>query len=161
MRFLKNSHDHFSIQLPAHTGWVSTWLRRRFFSGVVIKADQLEVVRQLPKDALLVYATKYKSKFDYLFYHTRYGQLRLPTPEIGLGYAVWIWQPLLRIARILLAGLDHLIGSHKLRDPYRSGHIRTELEAGKAAFVSLVEDKGFYRRFVKSKGDPIQYLLDI
>jgi glycerol-3-phosphate O-acyltransferase len=160
-RFLKNSHDHFSLQLPAHTGWVSTWLRRRFFSGVVIKPDQLEVVRQLPKDALLVYATKYKSKFDFLFYHTRYGQLRLPTPEIGLDYTVWFWQPLMRIARILLAGLDHLIGHHKLRDPYRSGHIRKELEAGKAAFVSLVEDKGFYRRFVKSKGDPIQYLLDI
>jgi glycerol-3-phosphate O-acyltransferase len=160
-RFLKGSHNHFSSQLPAQTGWVSTWLRRRFFSGIVIKPDQLEVVRRLPPDALLVYATKYKSKFDFLFYHTRYGQMRLPTPEIGLGYNVWGWQPLLRVARVLLAGLDHLIGTRKLRNPYRSGHIRAELEAGKAAFVSLVEEKGFYRRFVKSKDDPIQYLLGI
>ncbi len=160
-RLLRGSHNHFSLQLPAHTGWVSTWIRRRFFSGVVIKPDQLEVVRQLPQDALLVYATKYKSKFDFLFYHTRYGQLRLPTPEIGLGYAVWAWQPLIRIIRILVAGLDHLVLNRKLRDPYRSGHIRSELEGGKAAFVSLVEEKGFYRRFVKSKGDPIQYLLEV
>jgi glycerol-3-phosphate O-acyltransferase len=160
-RLLKGSHNHFSNQLPTHTGWVSTWLRRRFFSGIVIKPDQLEVVRQLPKDALLVYATKYKSKFDFLFYHSRYGQLRLPTPEIGLGYTVWVWQPLMRIFRILLAGLEHLMEAHKPRDPYRSGHIRAQLENGKAAFVSLVEDKGFYRRFVKSKDDPIQYLLSI
>jgi glycerol-3-phosphate O-acyltransferase len=160
-RFLKGTHDHFSSQLPPHTGWTSTWIRRRFFSGIIIKPDQLEVIRQLPKDALLVYATKYKSKFDFLFYHTRYGQLRLPTPEIGLGYSVWTWQPLLRIGRILLAGLDHLIETRRPRNPYRSGHIRAELEGGKAAFVSLVEEKGFYRRFVKSKDDPLQYLLGI
>ena len=132
-----------------------------FFSGIEIRKDQIAVLENVPEDAIVVYATKYKSYFEYLFYHTRYKENGTRPPEIGFDYEVLMLQPLSRILRMIYAHLDHLCQRFALPDPYTSGYIRDELGKGRAGLLSLVERKGFYRRFVKADTDPLRYLIEM
>ncbi|MBW2738499.1 MAG: 1-acyl-sn-glycerol-3-phosphate acyltransferase, partial [Deltaproteobacteria bacterium] len=160
--FLKRTYNHFLCYLPVNIGFFSSWILKLFFSGVKLDKEQTSVIRKIPKESIIIYVTKHKSYFKYLFYHTRYRQEGLPVPEIGLDYRVAIWQPVSRIFRIILAYLDYIF-YNKAWPPnaYKSGYIKHELIRGRSGLLSLVEEKGFYRRFVKEKADPIRYLIEI
>ncbi len=158
---LAGTHHHFLCFFPQHSGKLAYILRRLFYSGIQISKEQLAVFKSLPENAIIVHVNKYKNYFDYLFYHTRYQQLKLPLPEIGLGYRVIFWQSLTRLFKIALAHLDHLLKYRSFPNPYESGYIEKELLDGRCAFLSLVEEKGFYRRFVKKEIDPLRYLINM
>jgi len=158
---LQGSHNHFSCYLPKNVGFISSSVFRLFFSGVTVEKDQTEKFNTLPEDAVIIYAGKYKTYFEYLFYHTRYQQNGIKPPEIGFDYKIFIWQPISRIFRIIFAHLDHLCQHFALPDPYKSGYIREELLKGKAAILSLLEKEGFHRRFVRENPDPIRYLIEM
>ena len=156
---LDGTHQHFFNYLPIKKGRISTWLLKLFFSGIKDNDDQLSIIRNIPDDATIVYLNKFKSKFDFLFYHTRYPIYHLPAPEIGMGYRFFILQPITRTLRILLSAVDSFLLHFKQPDPYHDSYFSRELSNGKCAFMSLVEKKGFYRRFVKSQIDPISFLI--
>ncbi|WP_319525140.1 1-acyl-sn-glycerol-3-phosphate acyltransferase [uncultured Desulfosarcina sp.] len=123
--------------------------------------EQADIIKNIPEDAIIVYTTKYKSGFDFLFAHTRYRQQRLPVPQLLFDSEVYLWQPISRVLRICLAYLDELIQRHRIHNPYRSGYYERSLLSSGCALVWLVEKKGFYRRFVKDKVDPLRYLIEI
>jgi glycerol-3-phosphate O-acyltransferase len=158
---LKGTHDHFLCEIPTDTGTLSSLGLEYLFAGIVMENEQLEKLKRLPSNALIVYITKYKSHFDYLFYHTRYRKIKQPVPELGLNYRFFWLQRVSRIFRVSLAHLDILVRQRSFHNPYHGGFIRNQIKAGRAAFISLVEKKGFYRRFVKSKKDPIEYLIEL
>lgn len=158
---LKGQQHHFSCFLPDKKGFTASRLLRLFFRGITVGNDQMAALDKIPEDAIVVYVTKYKSNFKYLFYHTRYRQLRCRFPEIGMGYDVLLWQPVSRIFRISLFYLDHILHHFSFPDPYESGYMRNELLAGRTALLSLVSPRGFYRRFVKSETGPIEYLVEM
>jgi len=160
-RLLKNSHDHFFCFLPSPTGNLSAFLLDRLFQGVFMGAEQADIVKNIPEKVIIVYTTKYKSGFDFLFAHTRYRQQRLPVPQLVFDSEIYLWQPLSRALRICLAYLDELVQRHRIHNPYRSGYYERALLSSGCALLSLVEKKGFYRRFVKDKIDPLRYLIDI
>jgi len=64
---LQGTHNHYSCYLPKDIGWVSSFIFKLFFSGIDIRKEQIAVLEQLPKDAVIVYAGKYKSYFEYFF----------------------------------------------------------------------------------------------
>ena len=64
--------DHYSCYLPGRIGFLSSFILKQFFSGIKLDEDQTDVIKKVPKDGIIVYATKPKSHFEYLFYHTRY-----------------------------------------------------------------------------------------
>ncbi len=156
---LQGTHNHFFCQLPKSTGLISNAALRLFYSGITVTKEQTLNLKQLHKEGIIVYVTKHKSYFLYLFYYIRYQKEGLPFPQIGFDYNVIIWQPISRFFRILLGSLDHLFLKGRLPNPYQSEFIQKELINGQAALLSLVEKKGFYRRFIKAKTDPIQYLI--
>ena len=157
---LRGSHHHFLAYLPAQKGMFSSWIMQRFYSGIKDDKQQLEIIRSLPKDATIVYLNKFKSYFDFLFYHSRFIQNRLPVPEMGLNYRVLFFQPISRLLRTVLSKFDYVTLNWKLPDPYRDGYYQAELNQGTSAFLSLVNEKGFYKRFVKAKADPIRHLIE-
>ncbi len=159
--FIQNTHDHYLCVLPSHPKSLSHKMLKTFFRGITMGTDQTAKTQALEPDAILVYATKFKSHFDFLFCHTRYAQDRLRVPKIGLGYRLKIWQPISRLPKILVAHLDHLLRHRSLPNPYHSGFIKSELLSGQCAFFSLVEKRGFYQRFVKSAIDPVEYLIEM
>ncbi|WP_372677592.1 1-acyl-sn-glycerol-3-phosphate acyltransferase [Desulfosarcina sp.] len=158
-RLLNHSHDHYFCSLPSPTGTISALFLNRLFSGIFMGGEQADIVKNIPAGAIIVYTTKYKSRFDFLFAHTRYRQLRLPVPQLSFDSDIYLWQPVSRIFRICLAYLDEWVQRHRIKDPYRSGYYQRALLASGCGLLSLVEKKGYYRRFVKEKTDPLSYLI--
>lgn len=156
---LEGTHNHFFCYLPGNLGFLSSFILKLFFSGIKINEHQVAVLKNIPENATVVYVTKYKNNFEHLLYHTRYRQEGLPFPEIGLDHKMFMWQPVSRIFRILLSHIDYLFHNLSLPDPYESGYIRQELVKKRSALLSLVDDRGFYRRFVKTRKDPVEYLV--
>ena len=160
MRCLQGTYDHFVFYLPSRSGLVP-WLLERLFTGIVIDPSHLDIVRRLPADAIVIYTSKFKSYFEYLFYHTRYRQEKLGVPELGFGFRCWPLQPVSRLLRSLLAHMAWLFQHWRWLDPYASGYWRRQLLDGKRALLPLVEKHGFYRRFVKAQTDPLRFLIEL
>ncbi len=158
---LGGSHHHFSCFLPPHLGGMVGGLFRMVFSEITLDQEEIDRLRSIPPEAVVVYATKYKSRLEYFFYHTRYRMTGIRPPLIGFDYQVFLFQPVSRIFRMLLANADHFYQHLMLPDPYDHGFIESELKGGRAAILSLVERRGFKRRFVEANTDPIRFLIDI
>jgi glycerol-3-phosphate O-acyltransferase len=159
-KILNGTHLHYSCFLPGDARSFSAVAMRSFFSGVTVSESQKSVVRDLPPDAVVVYVTKDKNNLEYLFSHFRYQTEGIAFPEIGLDYKTFLWQPVSRIFKMMLAGLAYLKAMKSLPDPYKTGYIKDALLGGRSGMLSLIEKKGFRRRFVKKRVDPVQYLLE-
>lgn len=160
-KIFHGAHNHYLCCLPKNIGFLSSLTLSLFFSGIKIKQEQTSIIQKLPQESIVIYATKYKSSFEYLFYYTRYKHDKLPVPEIGFNYKIFIWQPVSRILRAILSRLDITRQWKTFLDPYKNGYIKHELINGKSGLLSLIEKKGFYQRFVKEKTDPICYLINM
>ena len=160
-KFLHGSYDHYTCLLPDKIGRFSNLLLKLFYSGIKVDDQQTEILQQLEDNAIVVYVSKFKSFFEYLFYYNRYRQEHLPYPQIGFDYKVYIWQPVSRLLRIFWAKLDFLLRYQALPDPYDRGYLKQELINGRCGFLSMVGKKIFHRRFVKAETDPIHYLIEI
>jgi len=158
---IHDDYDHYLFQLPDNIGLLSSFILRLFFSGIKVTKDQTFNLNHLKKEGIVVFVTKHKSYFRYLFYYSRYKQNGLPYPQIGFDYKVILWQPVFRLIKIFLSHLNHLTHHLAMPDPYKRGYIRQELLNGRSALLSLVDEKGFRRRFIKAKTDPIKYLLTV
>ncbi len=159
-RLLRGTHHHFLVLLPSRPGLL-TWLMQRFFNGITIDPQHLDVIRKLPASAVLVYTIKFKSYFEFLFFHFRYRKEKVPAPEMVFGRNLWMLQPLSRILRFMLAHLDYLLTRRRILDPYASGFWEQQLLSGRVALLPLVEKHDFYRRFVKAKTDPLRFLIEL
>lgn len=158
---LKGTHDHYLFFLPGRKGYFCDALLRLLFAGIKDDPEQLGKLDRIPGNAVIVYMNQYPSKFDFLLYHIRYAGRRKPAPEIGFGYHIFFLQPVSRLLRILLSKIDFFLRHLALPNPYKSGYLEKALLGGHAAFLSLVDPQGFYRRFIKSKTDPVRFLLNL
>ncbi|BBO73928.1 hypothetical protein DSCW_13450 [Desulfosarcina widdelii] len=158
---LKDTGNLFTCWLPERTGFFSMFILRRIFSGIRINEEIRKIVENLPENAVVVYTSKNKSYLEFLCYYTRYMQARLPYPQLGFDCSVRIWQPLSRLVRIIFAQMHFFMRHFSFRDPYRSGFVRDEIDKRTTGFLPLVEKRDFYRRFIKSKTDPIRHLIEI
>ncbi len=158
---LKGTHHHFFCFVPERPGYFSSLFLRLFFSGIKTDKEQINQIKALPDDAVIVYTTPYKSYFEFFYFFTRYQQEKLPFPQLGFDYRFLSIQPVTRIFRAFFAHVDYLLRFRKRLNPYESGYVKEALLNGQAAFLALVEEKGFYKRFVKAKTDPIRYLIEL
>ena len=159
LNFLQGSHNHYSWLLPKKIGWFASSLLKIAFSGITFDDNQVKIIQSLPDDAIIVYVTKQKSYLERLFYYIRYRQLGLPCPEIGFFHKILLWQPVVRILRIVMAHVDYFIRKLRFLDPFKSHYIEKALTQGQAGFLALVETNEFYRRLVKTKTDPLAFLI--
>jgi glycerol-3-phosphate O-acyltransferase len=157
---LKRTYQHYACYLPPVPGWLVSHMQRLFYRGITLAPRQMAVLKTLPRNAILVCVTKRKSLFQWLFYHNRYGSKRMPMPTVAFDYTVYLYQPLSRIFRMLLARLDYFCRHFSFPDPYVSGYFKEMLDRRETFLLSLVEPGGFHRRFVKEKTDPIAFLLE-
>jgi len=159
---ISGTYHPFTCYLPPNTGIIARLILKLLFTGIQVDSQPADLPRHAEnKDRIIIYVNKYKSYFEYLFFHTRFRHDGLPHPGIGFDYRIIFWQPLMRLFKIILSHLNYFVKHLALPDPYKSGYIRDKLMAGNGALLSLVEEKGFYRRFVKSKPDPLHYLIEI
>ena len=119
---VQDDYDHYFCQLPDNIGTISSLILKLFFSGIKVIKEQTLDLNRLHKEGIVVYVTKYKSYFRYLFYYTRYKQDRLPFPQIGFDYNVVIWQPISRIWKIVFSHIKYFFLNFRLPDPYQRGY---------------------------------------
>ncbi|UCF94968.1 MAG: 1-acyl-sn-glycerol-3-phosphate acyltransferase, partial [Desulfobacterales bacterium] len=158
---LAEARNHYACCLPEDIGVSAAFLLKRFYSGIRVDRDQIAALQKLEKESIVIFATKFQSSFDFLFAYIRYREEHLPFPQIGFDYNLLIWQPVARVLKILVGYLDHLIRHRSWPDPYESGYIQGELLRGRSGFLALVGKKGFSRRFLKAKIDPIECLIEM
>ncbi|MBW1961066.1 MAG: 1-acyl-sn-glycerol-3-phosphate acyltransferase, partial [Deltaproteobacteria bacterium] len=158
---IHGTHNHYLCRLPDRMDWLAATLLKLFFSGITVEENQISSLRALKEKGILVYAVKNKRNFEYLFYYIRYRQKGYPYPKLGFDYRVVVWQPVTQLLRVLLAFIDFFFFNFSFPSPYKSGYFHQELKNGQVALLSLVDKRSFYRRFVKSKIDPIQHLIEI
>lgn len=158
---ISGTHNHFPCYLPKGAGWLSRLILKIFFRNIHIPRSQLAYLTELEKKGVVIIVTKYKSYFEYLFYHLRYQHEKVPYPGIGFDYRFFLWQPVTRFFKMMLAYGDHFCKHFSLPNPYKSGFLEEKLLRDNTALLSLMEKKGFYRRFVKSRTDPLHYLIEI
>ena len=161
IKFLKGTYNHYSLELPVKPGLLTGFCLQRFFSGIKIEEEQVAILDGLPENAIVIYVTKQKSRFQYLLYYTRYRQLGRPYPTLGFYYSIFILQPLARLLRIMVAGALRLVKKRELLSPLDNGYLAGELKKGKTALLSLVSKRDFRRRFVKSATDPLEFLIKL
>ncbi len=154
------AHPYFSF-FPKDPGLIISAAFRLLYSGIRMDSEQASVISALPKNAILVYACKYRSRFEYLFYHTRLPQMGLPCPEITFDSRMVLYQPLSRIFKISLVHPDYFIQNRSLPDPFKTGYFKEALLNGHAGYITLLKKRGFYRRFIKDKSDPWQFLVKL
>jgi len=82
-KILRGSYDHYSCRLPDKIGSFANLLLKLFYSGIRVDDQQTGILQQLEENAIVVYVTKFKSFFEYLFYYNRYRQENLPYPQLG------------------------------------------------------------------------------
>lgn len=160
-KIVGEDHDYYSCCLPERTGYVSRFILRRFFSGISISPDLKDAIEKLPEDASVVYVSKHKSNFEFLFSYIRYTKEKLPSPKAGFDYKIYAWQPVIRFAKIMLASIRYFFTHLKYQDPYEVGFFSKQIQQGHTCFLSLLEKRDFYKRFLKSKTDPVRRLINI
>ncbi len=158
-RFLQGSRHHYPHVLPRRIGRLRSLGLKLFYSGIRLEASQARVLRDLPSDAVIVFTTRFRCAFAFLFAFTRYAAMGLPFPTIGLGCRWFFWQPLAQMLRILLAYMDCLWHLRRWPDPIGNGFLENELLQGKPGFLTLIEKRRFWRRFGRPRVDPVEWLI--
>ncbi|MBF0449669.1 MAG: 1-acyl-sn-glycerol-3-phosphate acyltransferase [Candidatus Magnetomorum sp.] len=151
----------FLCFLPGYIGYFANKALQIFFSGIRVSPEQTAHLKALEKKGYIVYTTKYKSSFDFLFYHSRYQKDDLPFPELALDYRFIMWQPISRVFRALFTWIYNVLKKWHRPNPFHTHYIRDEMIKGRSCFLSLLEPGGIHRRFVKEKVDPVRYLIEI
>lgn len=152
---------HYASHLPRRTGFFSELLRRYLFKNIKIDEKQKALIRSIPEDAIIIYASKYRSHFEYLFYFTMFRKTGLPHPTFGFNHRIIGWQPLFHLLKIYYSHFVYFIKNFSISDPFENGHIREQLLNGRIAIMSLVGKRAFTRWFLESKTDPVKFLIEL
>lgn len=151
----------FLCYLPACKGLLAKLSSVLLFNRPKIDAGLKQTLKELEGSGIIVYANKYRSKFEYFFYHCRYRKEGFAYPALGFDYPIFFWQPFSRLIRGLAFYASHLAKHFSRPDPYQDQFYRSRLMAGDAAMISLIEENDGYRRLTQSWTDPLDYLIEM
>jgi len=152
---------HYYGYLPARPGFLLRYTLDRAFAKINVNPRQLERLQELGKQGVVVYALKYRSHLDFLFFNRRYRETVAPVPEFAFDLNLWIWQPLSHLIQIITAAVNSFTRKHQWPNPYRDGYFKTLLEQNLSGLLFLVDQVGFRQRFFKPREDPVRHLLEI
>ncbi|WP_449243859.1 1-acyl-sn-glycerol-3-phosphate acyltransferase [Desulfobacca acetoxidans] len=152
---------HYYGYLPSRPNFLLRYTLDRFFARVNVPPRHLERLRQMGEKGVVVYALKYRSHLDFLFFNRRYLSSRAPQPEFAFDLNLWMWQPFSHLIQIISAAIHYFTRKHHWPNPFQDGYFRWVLEQRKSGLLFLVDQVGFRQRFYQPKEDPLRHLLEI
>ncbi|MBF0573489.1 MAG: 1-acyl-sn-glycerol-3-phosphate acyltransferase [Desulfamplus sp.] len=155
-----NSNEHFACFYPGNSGFLPSYIINNFFDKIKFDLKKSEKLSRLNEKGVVIYVGKYKSLFEFLYYHTAFKKSALPYPEIAFEFRFFFLLPVKKIIKIFLSQLKHFLEYFKIKSPYQTQYFEHEFLKGRSGFLCMVESKNFYRRFVESKPDPLRYLIE-
>ncbi len=159
--WLGGQQFHYAGYLPSRPGWLLRYTLDPFFAKVTVKARLLDRVQELSRQGVVVYALKYRSTLDFLFFNRRYQQLDIPTPEVAFDLNLWMFQPLSHLVQIISAAVNYFTRKRSWFNPFQDGYFLRILKEKRSALLFLVDQVGFRHRFLKPREDPLRHLLEI
>ncbi len=137
-----------------------SWFER-LVSKTSVPEDQQRLLEGLAQRGSIVYATKYRSQLDFVSLSLRLHQLGLPSPTFIFDLHPYLWQPRWYAVKILAYHLYHFIRKGALPNAYDNGYYEEKIRSGECGLLSLLGEKGYYRRTVYVGNDPLEHLLKI
>ncbi len=155
-------HDfHYSGYLPSRPGFLLRYTLDPFFKRVTVQPRYLERLQNLASQGAVVYALKYRSHLDFLFFNRRYQKLGVIAPEVAFDLNLWMWQPLSHLVQIVSASVNYFTRRRSWPNPFQDGYFTKTLQEKRGSLLFLVDQVGFRQRFLKPREDPIRHLLEI
>ena len=158
---LGNTYDYFLCFYPDNSGYFTQKLIKRLINKLNFDDHNIEKIKDIDKNSIVVYASKNKRILDFLYYHTKLKGLDLPYPQIGFDFRFFFLLPVKRLLRIFVSHLDYFFHHFHFKDAYTTDYATKELINGKSGFISLIEEEDFYKRFIKSTPDPLFLLIQL
>ena len=152
---------HYYGYLPSRPSFLLRHTLDRVFARVNISPRHLEELRQLGEKGIVVYALKYRSRLDFLFFNRRYRAVGASPPEFAFDLNLWVWQPFSHLIQIISASINYFTKKRHWPNPYQDGYFQWVLEQRISGLLFLVDQVGFRQRFYQPKEDPIRHLLEI
>ncbi|WP_022668452.1 1-acyl-sn-glycerol-3-phosphate acyltransferase [Desulfospira joergensenii] len=157
---LEDSITYHTSLYPGNRSLIIKKILNRLTAKVKVDDHNLDKIKKIDPDNFVVFASKNKRVFDFLYLHTCFKDMELPYPELGFDFSFFFTQPLKRLFRIFISHMDYFLHHFHFRDIYTSGQAEQELLKGKSGFVCLIEEDDFYKRFIKSTPDPLFLLIE-
>ncbi len=152
---------HYSGYLPSRPGFLLRYTLDPFFKRVKVQPRYLERLRDLASQGAVVYALKYRSHLDFLFFNRRYQKLGVVAPEVAFDLNLWMWQPLFHLVQIISAAVNYFTRRRAWPNPFQDGYFSKTIQEKRGSLLFLVDQVGFRQRFLKPREDPIRHLLEI
>ncbi len=158
---LGDTQDYYTSLYPGNHSYIIRKIIISLVKKLTLDDHNLDKIKTIEKTSIVVFASKNKRIFDFLYFHTKLKALDLPFPELGFDFRFFFLLPVKRFCRILLSHLDYFFHHFHVKDIYTSGFAQKELKNKKSGFVSLIEEDDFYKRFIKSTPDPLFHLIEL
>ena len=152
---------HYAGYLPSTPGFLLRYTLDPFFSRVTVNPRHLERLQELSQKGAVVYALKYRSHLDFLFFNRRYQKLGVLAPEVAFDLNLWMWQPFSHLVQIVSATLNHFTRRRAWPNPFQDSYFLKTLQDRRGSLLFLVDQVGFRQRFLKPREDPIRHLLEL
>ncbi len=152
---------HYSGYLPSRPGLLLRYTLGPFFAKVAVNPRIKDRLQELSRQGVVVYALKYRSTLDFLFFNRRYQQLGAPAPEVAFDLNLWMFQPFSHLVQIISAALNYFTRKRAWPKPFRDGYFLRILQEKRSALLFLVDPVGFRHRFLKPREDPLRHLLEL
>ena len=160
-RIFESTSNHYLCQLPEKISFFSNLILKLLFHRVTFAQEQIEVIKNLPENAIIVYITKYKGYFELYGYYYWYQRIGLALPRMAFDYRILLFQTPTRFLKIFGAYVYRFFQGLEFPNPIKDGYVAQALADGQCTYLSLFEKRDFYQRYIKKKTDPLQILLDL
>jgi glycerol-3-phosphate O-acyltransferase len=152
---------HYAGYLPSRPGFLLRHTLEPFFKRVTVNPRYIERLHELSSQGAVVYALKYRSHLDFLFFNRRYQKLGVIAPEVAFDLNLWMWQPLSHLIQIGSAAVNYFTRRRSWPNPFRDSYFLKTIQVKRGSLLFLVDQVGFRQRFLKPRQDPIRHLLEI
>jgi glycerol-3-phosphate O-acyltransferase len=159
--WLGGQEFHYAGYLPTRPGILLRYTLDPFFSKVAVNPRHLERLQDLARQGAVVYALKYRSHLDFLFFNRRYQKLGVKAPEVAFDLNLWIWQPFSHLVQIMSAAVNYFTRRRAWPNPFQDGYFLKTIQEKRGSLLFLVDQVGFRQRFLKPREDPIRHLLEL
>ncbi len=159
--WLGGKEFHYAGYLPSRPSLLLRYTLDPFFNKVTVQPKVIDRLQELSHQGVVVYALKYRSTLDFLFFNRRYRKLGAPVPEVAFDLNLWIFQPLSHLIQIISAALNYFTRKRAWPNPFQDGYFLRIVEEKRSALLFLVDQVGFRHRFLKPREDPLRHLLEV
>jgi glycerol-3-phosphate O-acyltransferase len=123
--------------------------------------SQQRLLKEMEEKGYVIYASKYRSQLDFLFFSARLSQDGFRPPVFAFDTRPLFWFPTSKVIRLLASFLRHYLKEGRFPNPYQSGDYRDLILAKEPSVLFLVGKTGYYRRVGLIEQDPLHMLIDI